>query len=145
MSTNGQNIDGFSTAISGLNAQQSKLELVGNNIANINTIGFKSSRMTFAEQFGSTMGIEYTAFKQGGFQSTGNVMDLGINGNSFFVLRNGDDNYVTRDGSFSFDKAGVLVNGKGYAVQGWSIDPKDSTKKSTDIGDIVIDSQMVLD
>ena len=68
MNSNGQNIDGFSTAVSGLNAQQSKLELVGNNIANINTIGYKSKRMTFAEQFGSTKGISFTPFKQAGFQ-----------------------------------------------------------------------------
>ena len=81
MNSNGQNIDGFSTAVSGLNAQQSKLELVGNNIANINTIGYKSKRMTFAEQFGSTKGISFTPFKQAGFQITGNVTDIGINGN----------------------------------------------------------------
>ena len=90
MSSNGQNIDGFSTAVSGLNAQQSKLELVGNNIANINTIGYKSKRMTFAEQFGSTIGISFTPFKQAGFQTTGNVTDLGINGNSFFILNKND-------------------------------------------------------
>jgi len=139
MSTNGQNIDGFSTALSGLNAQQSKLEVVGNNIANINTIGFKSTRMTFAEQFGSTIGISYTPLKQGGFQATGNVTDLGIKGNSFFILKNNEDQYFTRDGGFSFDKDGVFVNGQGFAVQGWMIDPKDNTNKSNELGNIVID------
>lgn len=145
MSLDGQNIDGFSTALSGLNAQQSKLEMIGNNIANINTIGFKSSRMTFAEQFGSTIGVAYTPFKQGGFQSTGNVTDLGIKGKAFFVLEKNDELYFTRDGSFSFDKDGVFVNGQGYSVQGWAIDPKDNTKKSNELGDIVIDHNLLAD
>jgi flagellar hook protein FlgE len=143
MSSNGQNIDGFSTAVSGLNAQQSKLELVGNNIANINTIGYKSTRMTFAEQFGSTIGISFTPFKQAGFQTTGNVTDLGINGNSFFILNKNDKQYFTRDGSFFFNKDGVFVNGQGFSVQGWEIDPKDKTKKSDVFGDIVIDQNLM--
>ncbi len=143
MSSNGQNIDGFSTAVSGLNAQQSKLELVGNNIANINTIGYKSKRMTFAEQFGSTIGISFTPFKQAGFQTTGNVTDLGINGNSFFILNKNDKQYFTRDGSFFFNKDGVFVNGQGFSVQGWEIDPKDKTKKSDVFGDIVIDQNLM--
>ena len=145
MSVNGQNIDGFSTAISGLNAQQSKLELVGNNIANINTIGYKSSRMTFAEQFGSTIGISFTPFKQAGFQNTGNVTDLGIRGNSFFVLQKGEDQYFSRDGSFSFNKDGMFINGRGLAVQGWMIDPKDNKNISNELDDIIIDQNMVAD
>jgi flagellar hook protein FlgE len=145
MSLDGQNIDGFSTALSGLNAQQAKLEMVGNNIANINTIGFKSTRMTFAEQFGSTIGISFTPFKQGGFQSTGNVTDLGIKGSAFFVLEKNDELFFTRDGSFSFDKDGVFVNGQGYSVQGWAINPKDNTKKSNDLGDIIIDRNLLSD
>ena len=143
MSSNGQNIDGFSTAVSGLNAQQSKLELVGNNIANINTIGYKSKRMTFAEQFGSTIGISFTPFKQAGFQTTGNVTDLGINGNSFFILNKNDKQSFTRDGSFFFNKDGVFVNGQGFSVQGWEIDPKDNTKKIDGLGDIVIDQNLM--
>ena len=143
MSSNGQNIDGFSTAVSGLNAQQSKLELVGNNIANINTIGYKSKRMTFAEQFGSTKGISFTPFKQAGFQITGNVTDLGINGNSFFILNKNDKQYFTRDGSFFFNKDGVFENGQGFTVQGWTIDPKDNTKKSAELGNIVIDQNLM--
>ena len=143
MNSNGQNIDGFSTAVSGLNAQQSKLELVGNNIANINTIGYKSKRMTFAEQFGSTKGISFTPFKQAGFQITGNVTDLGINGNSFFILNKNDKQYFTRDGSFFFNKDGVFENGQGFTVQGWTIDPKDNTKKSAELGNIVIDQNLM--
>ncbi len=143
MTTTNQNIDGFSTALSGLNAQQSKLEMIGNNIANINTIGYKSSRMTFAEQFGSTIGITQTPFNQGAFQSTGIVTDLAIQGNSFFILKDGEDKYFTRDGGFSFENDGTLINGQKFPVQGWTIDPNDSSKKSAEIGDIVIDQNLM--
>lgn len=143
MSTNTQNIDAFATALSGLTAQQSKLEMIGNNIANMNTIGYKASRMTFAEQLGQTVGLSYTPFSQGTFQSTGNVTDLAINGDSFFVVKGDEGNLFTRAGNFRFNGEGKLVNPDGFAVRGWMNNLGDEVSGTSLMSDIVIDPNMV--
>ncbi|MBN4081301.1 flagellar hook-basal body complex protein [Caldithrix abyssi] len=134
-----QNFDAFATALSGLKAQQAKLEMIGNNIANINTIGYKSSRMTFAEQLGQTIGITYTPFAQGTFQNTGNPTDLGIKGDGFFVIQDGENRFFTRAGAFNFNEEGKLVNSDGYVVQGWMNNINSDVQGATLPGDIVLD------
>jgi len=138
-----QNIDAFATALSGLTAQQSKLEMIGNNIANMNTIGFKAGRMTFAEQLGQTVGIGFTPFSQGTFQSTGNVTDLAINGDAFFVVQGEEGRMFTRAGNFRFNGDGKLVNSDGLAVQGWMNNINSDAQGATLISDVVIDQNMV--
>lgn len=115
------------------------MQVVGNNIANTNTIGFKKGRSTFADtlyesvatasgtgQMGRGMAVANVTqnFNQGSFESTGNTTDLSIGGDGFFIVRqSGTENtYYTRAGDFYFDKTGQLVNPEGYVVQGWELD-----------------------
>ena len=127
------------TAISGLRTHQTSLNVIGNNLSNINTVGYKKSRVTFREifnriisqgsspteqtgsinsmqiGFGAQLSSIDTAHTQGSLQTTGNPTDLSIRGNGYFVLRNtktvgGEKNYnLTRAGNFSVDLAGNLI------------------------------------
>jgi flagellar hook protein FlgE len=131
------------SGISGLRAHQQMMDVTGNNIANINTAGFKSSQATFADTLsqitrtagapqggaGGTnpsqvglgvrlAGIE-TNFSQGASQITGRSTDLMLQGDGFFVVRDGQESLYTRAGSFSFDTDGRLVASGGRVVQGW--------------------------
>jgi len=137
------------TGTSGLKNMGNALQVVGNNISNLNTIGFKKGRTTFADtlyesvatqagsaQMGRGMAVGDVAqnFAQGSFESTGNATDLSIGGDGFFIMRqsNSENTFYTRAGNFFFDKAGQLVNPEGYIVQGWNLD--DET--GDDIGSI---------
>ncbi len=125
------------------------MQVIGNNISNMNTVGFKKGRTTFADTLSQTIATQSgtaevgrgmsTAsvdrnFEQGSFESTGNTTDLSIGGDGFFVLRQDGTqaNYYTRAGSFNFNDNGMLVNPEGYIVQGWELD--DET--GDDIGSI---------
>ena len=136
--------------VSGLKTHQVKMDVIGNNIANVNTTSYKSSSITFsallsqttqsasgpdaargtggtnARQIGlgvKTGAINTAIASQGASQSTGNPFDIMINGSSFFVVNNGSENYFTRDGSFYVDAAGNLaMTSTGYNVMGWGID-----------------------
>lgn len=134
------------TAISGLTNHQTKMDVIGNNIANINTTGFKSNRATFADtlsqtisgstastdnlggtnpqQVGLGMAVSSidTDFSAGSPTSTGKNTDLAIaSNNGLFVVKNGDATYYTRNGNFTLDGSGNLVmNSGGYKVQGWN-------------------------
>ncbi len=127
------------TGTSGLKNMGNALQVVGNNISNLNTIGFKKGRSTFADtlyesistqggidQIGRGMAIGDVSqnFAQGSFESTGNATDLSIGGNGFFVMRqsNTENLFYTRAGNFFFNKSGELVNPEGYIVQGWELD-----------------------
>jgi flagellar hook protein FlgE len=132
------------SGISGLRAHQQMMDVTGNNISNINTAGFKSSQATFADTLSQTVrgagapqagngginpaqvglgvrlaGIE-TNFAQGAAQVTGRNTDLMIQGDGFFVVRDGGEQLYTRAGSFSFDTDGRLVGSGGKVVQGWT-------------------------
>src|SRR6185437_8280574 len=132
------------SGISGLRAHQQMMDVTGNNIANVNTAGYKSSQSIFEDTLSQMMksagapqagnggtnpaqvglgvrsaGIS-TNFSQGATQATGKTTDLMINGDGFFVVRNGAENLYTRAGSFSFDANGSLVNPDGMTVQGWN-------------------------
>ena len=117
------------TAIGGLNAAQTDLSTTANNIANASTTGFKSSRTEFADLFtAGSAGVEPGAgvrvsgvvqnFSQGDLAATGNSLDLGVNGNGFFMVRTGDgSNAYTRAGAFQLDRQGFLANGSGDRLQ----------------------------
>ncbi|WP_402372846.1 flagellar hook protein FlgE [Isoptericola rhizosphaerae] len=134
----------LNTGISGLRAHQTMLDVTGNNIANVNTTGFKSSRTQFqdtlsqlvaagtapGDQAGGTnpaqvgLGVTTSAvttqFTQGAAQTTGVPTDLMIDGDGFFVVERGGQEFYTRNGAFNFDGNGRLVNADGDMVQGWT-------------------------
>ena len=131
--------------VSGLKVHQTRMDSIGNNIANINTVGFKSSRTTFSDMLSQTqsgaaapttnvggtnpkqigLGVSVSSidliFTDGSPQATGKNTDLALSGNGLFVVKDGDSTYYTRDGAFSFDENGYYVlPGSGYKVQGWN-------------------------
>jgi flagellar hook protein FlgE len=133
------------SGISGLRSHQTMLDVTGNNIANVNTTGFKSSQIQFQDtlsqvlsnaggaQAGSGgtnpaqvgLGVRVagitTNFTQGASQLTGRSTDMMIQGDGFFVVRKGNETYYTRSGSFDFDATGQMVlPGDGALVQGWA-------------------------
>ena len=134
--------------ISGLNVNSDAISLIGNNIANSNTIGFKSGRIQFKDIVssslgggtagqigrGATTGGISTLFTQSSFETTTRGTDLAIDGDGFFIVADGGSNFYTRAGDFIFDKDGLLVNSSGLAVQGWKVSEDGQT--SGDIGDI---------
>jgi flagellar hook protein FlgE len=129
--------------ISGLRAHQQMMDVTGNNIANVNTTGFKASQALFSDTLSQYLqaagspqgqnggsnpaqiglgvklgGIE-TNFAQGAAQTTGRSTDLMISGDGFFMVRNGGEHLYTRAGAFSFDANGRLTDPSGGVVQGW--------------------------
>jgi flagellar hook protein FlgE len=130
-------LSSFNVGVSGLKAAGSSMTVVGDNIANAGTYGFKGSRAEFQDMLSSSLkGIDggdqigsgtklahVTAqYSQGNIQRTENVTDLAINGNGFFMVDSPSGKGYTRDGSFHFDKEGHLTNGDGYKVTGFQSD-----------------------
>jgi len=132
------------SGVSGLKGHQTRMDVIGNNIANVNTTGFKSSRVTFADTLSQTqtgaakpgdtigginpkqigLGVGVASidllFTDGSVQSTGKNTDLCLSGNGLFVVKQGSDVYYTRDGAFEFDADGnYVLPGNGMFVQGW--------------------------
>jgi flagellar hook protein FlgE len=123
---------------SGLGAHGDAISVVGDNIANSSTVGFKGSRANFDEVLGDTtpnaqrmgagvrMSGTQTLFGQGSLQNTGQDLDLAIRGNGFFQVRGNNDgiegSYYTRDGRFRMDNEGYVVNTNGLRLQGYTID-----------------------
>jgi flagellar hook protein FlgE len=122
----------YSSALSGLLANSTALSVVGDNLANMNTQGFKSDNVLFEDamnaanaslQVGSGVGSTMTSrqFTQGSIQTTNGPLDAAIQGNGFFVVQNSEGaTSYTRDGTFSIDSSGNLVNSSGDQVQGWT-------------------------
>ncbi len=126
----------FSASLSGLNANQQKLNVIGNNLANINTIAFKASTVEFADLvsqsvggssanpmqigLGVTTGSISPNFKQGGIENTGVPTNVAIQGSGFFVVGDAANRSYTRAGDFSFDANGMLVTADGQPVQGYT-------------------------
>ncbi len=145
------------SGVSGLKTHQTKMDVIGNNIANVNTTAYKSSSITFNELMSQTtkkasgpnaltgvggtnarqigLGVKSGAIntnisEQGSAQSTGNPFDIMITGDAFFVVNNGVSNYFTRDGSFYVDGAGNLaMTSTGYNVMGWGVDEETGSIK----------------
>ena len=138
------------SGVSGLKAHQTRMDVIGNNIANVNTTAYKSQNMVFsdllyqttqaasganadtgrgginARQIGlgaKTAAINTAITRPGSAQSTNNPWDVMITGESFFIVNSGSQNFFTRDGSFTIDGAGNLVMAStGYTVMGWQYD-----------------------
>jgi flagellar hook protein FlgE len=121
----------FNIALTGLNAATQDLSVTSNNLANADTIGFKSSRAEFGDIYAATAtGVSSTAvgngvtvqevaqqFSQGNVETTGNSLDLAINGNGFFTVSNGGALSYTRDGEFQLNNTGQVVTATGAALQ----------------------------
>ena len=129
-------VGSFSAGLSGLNANAVYLSVIGNNLANINTIGFKASSVTFMDLVSQTVGGSSAnpmqvglgvvtgsispVFSQGAIENTREATNVAIQGGGFFVVRGNDGNAYTRAGNFSFDSNGTLVSPDGFKVQGWT-------------------------
>lgn len=149
------------SGVSGLKTHQTRMDVIGNNIANVNTVAYKSSAMTFSELMYQTTqsatganaatgraginakqiglgvvggAINTSITTEGASQTTGNPFDLRITGDSFFVVSSGSENFFTRAGAFYVDGVGNLaMTTNGYTVMGWQPDANDPTivKKDT--------------
>lgn len=143
------------SGVAGLKTHQTRMDVIGNNIANVNTTAYKSQSMTFSDLMYQTtqaasganpttgvggtnarqigLGAKTSAIKtaittQGASQTTNDPFDIMITGDSFFIVNNGQNNYFTRDGSFYVDGAGNLaMTSTGYNVMGWQVDPNDAS------------------
>lgn len=146
--------------VSGLRTHQTKMDVIGNNIANVNTVAFKSSTVTFGElmyqttqsasgpnaatgigginakQIGlgvSAAAINASVAQPGSDQSTGNPFDVKISGDNFFVVSDGSNNLFTRAGAFYVDAAGNLaMTSNGYNVMGWGVSSEDPNAIQSD-------------
>ena len=138
------------SGVSGLRTHQTRMDVIGNNIANVNTTAYKAKTMNFSDMLYQTtqagtaanpsnntggtnprqigLGVKGAAIntsitQEGANQSTGNPFDLKISGEAFFVVSDGTSTYYTRDGSFDVDDDGNLVmSSTGFIVQGWGVD-----------------------
>lgn len=151
------------SGVSGLRNHQTRMDVIGNNIANVNTIAFKASRVTFKEAFvqllqgasrppgdsgginpvqiGTGMNVASTdqLFTQGSLESTGEPLDLAIQGNAFFVLGGGSKNVYSRAGNFQLDADGRLVSpSSGFVVQGINADAFGNFSTGSAIDDVQI-------
>ena len=139
--------------VSGLDTYSNALSVLSNNIANVNTTGFKASRGEFADilsqslsgasgssQIGRGVFLSDVShvFTQGSFETTNSATDLAIDGDGFFIVSKGTGNYYSRAGRFVLDKSGELANPEGYFLQGYDLDPStgniSSALKSINIG-----------
>lgn len=132
------------SGVSGLQNHQTRMDVIGNNISNVNTTGFKRGRVNFQDMIsqqlagaakpteelggvnpkdiglGMTIATVEQVFAQGNLQTTGVSTDVAIQGDGFFILKNGDESFYTRNGAFGLDRDGTLVNpANGMRVQGW--------------------------
>jgi len=143
------------SGVSGLNTNSQAMSVIGNNLANTNTIGFKGSRTVFSDLLSSTvfgsggasqvgrgvgMSKVDSIFSQGTFESTETDTDLAIEGNGFFMLKEIGNNttFYSRAGAFRFDEDGYLVNPEGLRVQGKAFDPATGELVAGDPTDIVV-------
>lgn len=127
---------GFQTGLSGLNASSKNLDVIGNNVANSSTVGFKTSQAQFADVFaaslagggasqvgiGTKLATVAQQFTQGNISVSNNTMDVAINGRGFFVLSNNGAASYTRNGQFQLDKEGYIVTSGGLNVTGFQVD-----------------------
>ncbi|HKU11186.1 MAG TPA: flagellar hook protein FlgE [Sinomonas sp.] len=150
------------SGISGLRAHQTMLDVTGNNIANVNTVGFKGSSTEFEDtlsqltqgasgpqgQTGGTnpaqvgLGVKVAAittnFNQGSAESTGKATDMMISGDGFFITSSGGQQLYTRAGSFEFDASGRLVTPDGALLQGWTANAAGVVNTGSPIGNITL-------
>ncbi|MFJ1570529.1 flagellar hook protein FlgE [Pseudomonas sp. NPDC088322] len=144
----------FNIGLSGLYAANKQLDVTGNNIANVNTNGFKSSRTEFADVYAGANrlgvgknqignGVRLAAvsqqFSQGDVNNTGNVLDMGIQGRGFFVLSDNGTQVYTRAGAFQNNKDNFVVTSDGLRLQGYAADSNGKIQKGI-LTDLKIDT-----
>ncbi|MCK4578893.1 MAG: flagellar hook-basal body complex protein [Candidatus Marinimicrobia bacterium] len=155
----------LTSAVTGLKNFTIQLDVLGNNLANVRTLGFKSSRVTFAEassqalsgvskgfgggfgkikQVGLGVGISSTDmnFEQGSLEYTGQATDLAVRGKSFFVVSDGEKNRFTRAGNFFFNDKGFMVSATGLAVQGWSANSEGEIDQYAALQEVYMDTTL---
>ncbi len=159
-------VKSLNAGVSGLNAFQKKMDVIGNNIANVGTVGFKSSNISFSEMMSSNssrtgagsgnpqmtnqvglgvrVGTITKDFSQGSLQSTGRSTDLALQGNGFFVVKSGGENLYTRAGNFVFNQNGNLVDGEGRSVQGYLADASGNVIGGSMLNDVQINYDDVI-
>ncbi|MAO63680.1 MAG: hypothetical protein CL666_01640 [Balneola sp.] len=160
-------IKSLNSGVSGLKAFQTKMDVIGNNIANVETAGFKSSRVSFAEMMSERLGrsggggdsspqlsnqvglgVRVASidrdFSQGSMQSTGRTTDLAIEGDGYFMVSDGGENLLTRAGNFVFNKDGNLVDQAGRSVQGYIADKNGNILGGGATEDVRVDFENVL-
>lgn len=155
--------------VSGLRVHQALMDVIGNNIANINTVGYKASQVSFEDLLSQTisgatppqagrggtnpqqigLGVKIASitqvFTQGSLQATGRALDLAIQGDGFFVLNDGATDLYSRAGSFGLDNDGNIVNpANGYRVQGWMANTAGVIDTNAPVGDITIPTGMAV-
>jgi len=151
----------FYSGLSGLATNANALNVIGNNLSNINTVGFKGSSTTFRDIFSASLGGVSTQgngnpiqfglgvqvnsvsqdFSQSSFQSTGNALDMAIQGNGFFTLQTSDGRQVySRAGNFTRNNDGMLVASDGSNVMGWNRDASGTVNTSASLAPISINS-----
>ena len=145
------------SGVSGLKVHQTKMDVIGNNIANVNTVGFKASTVNFSDVFYQTTQSASGANEEtgsagrnaiqiglgaglssvtaniataGGSQRTDNPFDCMISGDGFFIVNNGGTNYFTKNGSFKVDSAGTLCTSNGGNIMGWQVDKDGNIEKA---------------
>ena len=144
--------------ISGLNVYGNAMSVIGDNIANVNTVGFKGAEATFADLYtmaltnsavgsvqvgrGARLSSVHKQFTQGALETTGVATDMAIQGDGFFIVRDTLGAYYSRNGHFIIDKDSRLVNPEGYAVQGWTLN-RNTGIPIGPAGDIVFDTSAV--
>jgi len=151
------------SAVSGLRSHQTMMDVIGNDIANVNTVGYKSSSVIFEDLLSQTirgagvaaggatgsggtnpaqvgLGVSVAGisqnFTQGASQLTGRATDLSIQGDGLFVVRKGSEQLYTRDGSLNFDALGRLTTADGAVLQGWTADASGVVNANAAVGDI---------
>ena len=142
------------SGVSGLNANGTSLSVIGNNIANLSTVGFKSSKATFADLISSSIsggsgaiqtgiGVALTSvqgnFSQGSLSTSSNVLDLAVDGNGFFIVKDAQNaTFYTRAGLFRLDKNNNVVDPTGFKLQGFLADTTGTI--TGNIGDVALPS-----
>ncbi|KYP12322.1 MAG: hypothetical protein A0129_03085 [Limnobacter sp. CACIAM 66H1] len=142
----------FQQGLSGLNAAQRGLEVIANNVSNASVVGFKGSEAEFSDVFarafngarstngiglGTSLAAVTQNFKQGNINVTGNPLDLAISGTGFFkVQADNGDNIYTRNGQFTLNNAGVIVNSRGDKLQGFPVDA--ATGRPSDVAQDIL-------
>ena len=153
------------SGVSGLRSHQTMMDVIGNNIANVNTVGYKSSSVVFQDMLSQVMsgagvptggpgglggtnpsqvglGVKIggivTSFRQGASQLTGNSTDMSIQGDGFLIARSEGQTLFTRAGALSFDALGRMVTPDGGIIQGWTADTAGAVNTNAATGDLVM-------
>ena len=146
--------DSLYIGVNGLQAHGDAISVVGDNIANASTVGYKRDRAMFSDMLGGVidgqragggvhLGASQTMFQQGQITTTGSPLDMALNGHGLFVVKGNHDgsnsNFYTRNGQFSPDSSGFIVNPDGLRLQGYSFDT--AGVRSQNVGDIDVSNR----